>query len=71
MQATALMQQGILVELTADIALTAAKLGLAHKLPLADSIILASAQHYGAMVWTQDADFEGLAGVRYLRKEPT
>jgi predicted nucleic acid-binding protein len=68
LQAVAIMLQGQVVELSAEIALIAAKLGHEHKLPLADSIILASARHLSAVVWTQDADFEGLEGVRYIRK---
>ena len=61
----AVMQQGRVVDLDAALALRAAALGLRHKLPLADSIIYATAQSLRAIVWTQDADFEGLDGVRY------
>lgn len=68
LQAVALMKQGEVVDLDAGLALSAAKLGRALKLPLADSIILATARKYGATVWTQDADFEGLEGVRYVAK---
>jgi toxin FitB len=62
----AVMQQGRVVDLDAALALRAAALGLRHKLPLADSIIYATAQSARAVVWTQDADFEGLDDVRYL-----
>ncbi len=68
LQAVALMRAGIVAELTADIALAAAQLGIMHKLPLADSVVLATAQHHGAEVWTQDADFAGLPGVHYRQK---
>lgn len=61
----AVMQQGRVVELDAALALRAAALGVRHKLPLADSIVYATAQQARAVVWTQDADFEGLDGVRY------
>ena len=61
----ALMQQGTVVDLDAAIALDAADLGHELKLSLADSVILASARAHGATVWTQDAHFEGLPGVRY------
>ena len=61
----ALMQQGTAVDLDAAIALDAADLGHELKLSLADSVILASARAHGATVWTQDAHFEGLPGVRY------
>ena len=68
MQAVALMQQGQVVELNAALALSAAQLAHQLKLPMADSLILATAHRYGATVWTQDADFEGIKGVRYVGK---
>ena len=68
LQYVAVMQQSTVVELDAALALRAAALGLRHKLPLADSIVYATAQAGGALVWTQDKDFEGLAGVRFLPK---
>lgn len=68
LQVIAHMQQGRVVSLDSETALTAAKLGIAHRLPLADSVILATARIHGAMVWTQDLDFEGLQGVRYVPK---
>jgi len=51
--------------------LNAACLGVKFKLPLADSIIYATAQKYEAIVWTQDADFEGLDGVKFYPKAKT
>ncbi len=68
MQAVALMQQGQVVELNAALALSAAQLSHQLKLPMADSLILATAHRYGATVWTQDADFEGIEDVRYVGK---
>ena len=68
LQATALLQQGQLMELTATLALSAARLGLQHRLPLADSIIYATALASDATLWTQDADCEGLPRVRYTAK---
>lgn len=68
LQAAAHMRQGSIVALDADIALAAAHLGLSHKLPLADSVMLATARRHGAVLWTQDADFEGIEGVRYVGK---
>ena len=68
LQYVAVMQQGHVVELGAALALQAAAIGMRHKLPLADSIIYATAQQGNALVWTQDADFEGLPGVRYHAK---
>ena len=69
LRAVAAMRQGRVVDLDVDIALSAAKLGLTHKLPLADSVILATARKHQASIWTQDADFEGLEGVRYFSKK--
>jgi len=68
LQYVAVMQQGRVVALDAGLALSAATVGLRHKLPLADSIIYATAQQARAIVWTQDSDFRGLAGVRYWPK---
>jgi predicted nucleic acid-binding protein len=60
------MHDGIGVDLTQDIALLAGELGRRHDLPLADSVILASARSFGATLWTQDSDFEGLRNVEYV-----
>ena len=68
LQAVALMQQAEVVDLDTGLALSAAKLGHALKLPLADSVILATARQCGAVLWTQDDDFEGMEGVRYTAK---
>jgi predicted nucleic acid-binding protein len=68
LQAVALMQQGRVVDLDAPLALAAAKAGVEHKLPLADSIVYATAQAVGGVVWTQDEDFTGLPGVEYFPK---
>ena len=68
LQAAALMQQGVVVDLDVSIATRAAKLGLQHKLPLADSVMLATATAYEAELWTQDADFASVPGVRYRPK---
>lgn len=68
LQALALMRQGQAAALSTDVILLAARLGKESKLPLADSVILATARIHGATVWTQDADFEGLEGVRYTPK---
>jgi toxin FitB len=59
------LRAGRVVDLDASLAIDAAKVGLEHKLPLADSIVLATARRMRATLWTQDADFEGLEGVRY------
>ena len=66
----ALMQQGTVVDLTAALALRAAKLSSETGLPMADSIMLATARILGATFWTQDADFDGVPGVRFVPARP-
>jgi len=66
LQAVALMHQGRVVDLDATLALAAARLSALERLPLADSVMLATARSLGAILWTQDADFEGREGVRYI-----
>lgn len=68
LQVVAIMAQGTVIDLDLSIALSAAKLSVEHKMPMADSIILATAQQYQARVLTQDNDFEGLTGVEYFKK---
>ena len=67
--AMALMQQGRVVELDATLAMSAARLSLETRLPMADSIILATAQAFAAILWTQDDDFEGMDGVKFVAKK--
>ncbi|MCK4304592.1 MAG: type II toxin-antitoxin system VapC family toxin [Candidatus Eisenbacteria sp.] len=70
LHAVAAMQQGRIVDLDASLALTAARISTDRKLPMADSIILATAATLGAELWTQDADFKGLPGVHYRKRKP-
>ncbi|NTW69679.1 MAG: type II toxin-antitoxin system VapC family toxin [Chlorobiaceae bacterium] len=69
MQAVALMQQAKSILLTEELAILAAKNSLHYRLPMADSIIITVAERYEAILWTQDADFKNLPGVRYISKE--
>jgi len=64
-RAIAFMEQGSVVDLTPGLAKTAAQLGVENKLPMADSVILATAYANKATLWTQDADFEDLPGVKF------
>jgi len=68
LQAVALMQQGTVVELTASLAMIAAKTSLDTGLPMADSIILATARQHEAQLWTQDEHFLDVPGVRFVAK---
>lgn len=70
LQALALMEQSKVVEMDVSVMLGAACLGVEAKLPLADSIILATARAHDAILWTQDDDFKGLTDVRYFPKRP-
>jgi predicted nucleic acid-binding protein len=68
-QAIALMRQGTEIPLDAALALQAAQLGLQWKLPLADSVMLATALAHQATLLTQDADFEGIPEVEFIPKK--
>lgn len=68
LQAAALMYQGEVVNLTAPLALNAAHLSRNLALPMADSIMLATAASRDAVLWTQDADFAPIPGVKYIAK---
>ena len=70
-RATALMRRGQEIPLSPALALEAARLAHQGGLAMADGIILATARSSGATLWTQDADFEGLSGVRYFAKAPS
>ncbi len=66
LSAAALLQQGKVIDLDFEIALNSAKLSSELKLPMADSIILATARKYNAIIWTQDIDFAGLENVKLI-----
>ena len=69
LQAVVAMQKGTVVELNAQLAIAASKLSLEHNLPMADSIILATAQQFKAILWTQDSDFKNINNVKYFPKK--
>lgn len=62
------MQQAKVIDITPPISIKAAKFSHEFKLPMADSLIYATARMYDAIVWTQDADFKNLEGVKYIKK---
>jgi len=68
LQAIAVMQQGRVVDLDTETALSAAKLSVGLKLPLADSVLLATARMHHATLWTQDADFKNIEDVEYVAR---
>jgi predicted nucleic acid-binding protein len=65
LRAIAFMQSGEIIDLTSTIALHAAKISTELKIPMADSVMLATARESDAVLWTQDSDFEDLKDVRY------
>jgi predicted nucleic acid-binding protein len=69
LRAIGFMQLGTVIDLTGSIALSAAKISAELKIPMADSIMLATAREFDAVLWTQDIDFQGLEGVEYVSKE--
>ena len=68
LQAIAVMLQGTVADLDASLALGAARVSVDCKLPMADTIMLATTRAYDATLWTQDADLRGLDGVQYSSK---
>ena len=68
LQGVATMQGARVVELTATLAISAASISLEHSLPMADSIMLATARAHQATLWTQDIDFKDIQGVKYFSK---
>lgn len=68
LQALVFMQQGLVVDLDVRLAVEAARLSATEQLPMADSIILATARLHNAILWTQDVDLARFADVRYIQK---
>ena len=69
LEAVAAMQKGTIVDLSARLAVAASKLSLEYGFQMADSIILATAKAFNAVIWTQDSDFKNIPGVRYFPKK--
>jgi len=68
LEAVAVMMQGRVLDLDTTIAISAAKLSDELKIPMADSMMLATARQYDATLWTQDADFASIPDVKYVSK---
>jgi len=68
LQVVAVMQQGTVVDLDLMLSLASAKISLELRIPMAGSIVLATARNHRATLWTQDADFKGIKGVKYFEK---
>jgi len=70
LQAVALMMRGIVVELDVHLALASARISTQLRLPMADSVMLATARKFEATLWAQDEHFEAIEGVQYIAKKP-
>lgn len=68
LQVSASMQEGTVVDVTPQLAISAAKISLENKLPMADSIIFATARAFDAKLWTMDADFKTFPEVNCIPK---
>ena len=68
--AISVLHAGSVVELSAELAIHAASLSYELKLPMADSVILATAELHGAAIWTQDIDFRDLPNVKFRAAKP-
>ncbi len=64
------IQQGKVINIDSSLAIFAAKLSFENKIPMADSLILATAKKFNAVLWTQDSHFESFPGVKYFSKYP-
>ena len=62
------MKQSKMIDFDFELALIAARFSTQYKLPMADSMIYATAHKYGAILWTQDKHFDGLPGVQFIAK---
>lgn len=65
-QAAAVMEQALVVDVTSAVSLLAAKISYKKKLPMADSLIIATARSMDAVLWTQDSDFREFTDVKYI-----
>ena len=68
LQVVGLMQQAKVIDVTPSIAIQAAKFSYEFKIPMADSIIYTTAKMSDSIVWTQDAHFKDLDGVKYNKR---
>lgn len=68
LEAVAVMMQGRVIDLNSTLALSAARISTELQIPMADSFMLATARMHEATLWTQDADFQSVEGVKYISK---
>jgi predicted nucleic acid-binding protein len=63
------LYKGLQADFTAPLALSAAQISVEYKLPMANSIILATARAFEATFWTQDEHFKEIPGVKFIEKK--
>ena len=68
LQAVAAMQKGDIIDLSLPLSMMASKLSSKYNLPMADSIILATARTFDATLWTLDSHFKNIKDVKYFPK---
>ncbi len=69
LQAAMAMQKGAVVDMNVSLAIAASRLSTEHGLPMADSVILATAEEFHAVIWTQDSHFRSLRNAKYFPKK--
>jgi toxin FitB len=70
LETIAILSQGEIVDVDMHIAIQASQISLQFKIPMADSILLATAQKYKAILWTQDKHFENIkSAIKFISKE--
>jgi toxin FitB len=62
------MRRGTVVDITDARAIAASEAAQTHKLAMADAVMYSIAREFKADLWTQDVDYQGLAGVKFLPK---
>jgi hypothetical protein len=69
LRAIAISEQGRVVDFDRATALDTTRLGIEHRIAMADSVMLASVRRSRATPWTQDAHFDGPPGVQHLGEQ--
>ena len=64
------MRLGRVLDFTDARAIAASRVSRQHRLALADAAMYGMALEHKATFWTQDADYDGMSGVRYFAKLP-
>jgi len=64
----AYMQTGSVIDLNANLSISAAEISRKQKLPMADSIIYATSLFYSAIIFTCDKHFKDIPDVKYFQK---